>query len=108
MQTTWFIIMGISIRVGIDIARYAALRAQRQSNDGGRTMGKKPASPNAGTLAPQAPVVNLPAAPLAYRWTWADDSTATVAPEKVMAARRGEGSRLQSRTMQANHHEFVN
>jgi hypothetical protein len=108
MQTTWFIIMGISIRVGIDIARYAALRAQRQSNDGGRTMGKEPASPHAGTVAPRAPVANLPAAPLAYRWTWADDSTANVAAEKPVAVKRGGGSRLQSRTMQANHHEFVN
>jgi hypothetical protein len=31
MQATWLIILGISIRVGIDVARYAALRANRQS-----------------------------------------------------------------------------
>jgi hypothetical protein len=31
MQATWLIIVGISIRVGIDAARYAALRSNRRS-----------------------------------------------------------------------------
>lgn len=52
MQATWLIIVGISVRVGIDVARYAALRASRHleqlAADGG---GDKSASAvDAGTI----------------------------------------------------------
>jgi hypothetical protein len=31
MQWTWLIVIGISIRLAVDIARYAALRAKRRA-----------------------------------------------------------------------------
>jgi hypothetical protein len=116
MQTTWFIIMGISIRVGIDMARYAALRAQRQPNDGGRTVGKESASPNAATVGRQALVADLPAAPLAYRSTWADEvapdrrrleQAAQFIPWHSLACDWTLDDSIATRTMHANHLEFV-
>lgn len=93
MEWTWIIIMGISIRVGIDVARYAALRANRRSE-------REP------TIR-QVPVAVLSATPLVCQRTL-DENTGRLQPKITMASRRGRQSRAQSRAARAAHHEFVN
>jgi hypothetical protein len=119
MQWTWLIVMGISIRMGIDVARYAALRAKRttEQHSAGRETYESANWPNALSPAAAAPVAHTSIAPLAYRWTvqdqmicqWTFNENATrVQPKIALASRRGRAPRTLSRPAGARRHALVN
>jgi hypothetical protein len=94
MQWTWLIIAGISIRMAVDVARYAALRANRQSDHSGVDARGHEAAVAAEPIAIQA-AADLPATPL----------IGGVRPPLSVAARRALRIRVQARTA---HHKFLN
>src|ERR1700761_1172885 len=72
MELTWLSIMGITIRVGIDVARYAALRTKRRSHPGeeGGPQGVAPVEPQPGeTQAQGSRRMSAGKEALVCRWT---------------------------------------
>jgi hypothetical protein len=137
MQWTWLIVIGISIRVGVDIARYAALRAKRRSErDCASKLGEESAdSLRGGSTARLSPVGDSRAAPLVCHWTlnegraadgqleksahgiarghmicrWTFNENGTRIPaETTMAAKRGRALRPQPRAVSTHYRELVN